>query len=232
MARHAQKWRDAPALNSGDEVNKASQSMEARVINPRSALLSNYEVLSLLQELEADHLARTKIAHRIKKEEEAAGTDVSVPIGGGRPSTAVETLENLRTVSFEAIKYLSADHQSTTSQTPEAVTELVKSLESYGFTKAEKLQIVNLAPQEQIELYVIVEELEDRLSQEQMVEVAEHVKKSLAAAPSLSIVAQPSHKPLIVKADENWDATDDVDEEFDDQGEGAGVEGDLDMEED
>ncbi|KAJ7068557.1 hypothetical protein C8F01DRAFT_979301, partial [Mycena amicta] len=38
---------------------------------------------------------------------------------------------------------------------PEALTKLVKSLAPYGFTKAEKLQIVNLAPQEQIELYAV-----------------------------------------------------------------------------
>nr|GAT59271.1 predicted protein [Mycena chlorophos] len=205
------------------------------VVNPRAALLSNYEVLSLLQELEADHLARTKIAHRIKKEEEASGIDASVPAGGGRDPTIVETHENVRTVSFEAIKYLSAEHQPTAKQTPESVTTLVKSLEPYEFTKAEKLQIVNLAPQEQIELYVIVEELEDRLSKDRMEEVTEHVKNSLTVDPASS----PARAPLgsgtapttSTNAADDWDG-DYVGEEFDDQGEGAGVEGDLDMEED
>jgi hypothetical protein len=44
-----------------------------KVVNPRAALLSNFEVLTLLRELENDHLARTKTALRIKKEEEASG---------------------------------------------------------------------------------------------------------------------------------------------------------------
>ncbi|KAJ7060996.1 RNA polymerase Rpb4-domain-containing protein [Mycena amicta] len=206
----------------------------AGVINARAGLLSNYEVLSLLQELEANHLARTKIAHRIKKEEETSGISVSVPAGGGRAPTVVETHENLRTVSFEAIKYLSAEYLPKT-RSPEAVTKLVKSLAPYGFTKAEKLQIVNLAPQEQIELYVIVEELEDRLPKERMEEVTEHVKESLLVDP-LSRTVDPQSldaaHPTLINADEYWDQADVVGDEFDDQGEGAGVEGDLDMEED
>lgn len=72
-------------------------------MNPRAALLSNYEVLTLLRDLEADHLARTKTAHRIKKEEEAAGLSSTVPAGGGKDPTVVEASENLRTVSFEVI---------------------------------------------------------------------------------------------------------------------------------
>ncbi|KAF7326011.1 RPOL4c domain-containing protein [Mycena kentingensis (nom. inval.)] len=207
-----------------------------QVVNPRAALLSNYEVLSLLQELEADHLARTKIAHRVKKEDEAAGIGLSVPPGGGRDPTVVETHENLRTVSFEAIKYLSAEYQPTPKQSPEAVTKLVKSLEPYGFTKAEKLQIVNLAPQENIELYVVVEELEDRLSEDRMAEVADHVRDSLVGGPVGSHARLSTSTQALVNADANdWEngATEDyAGEEFDDQGEGVGVEGDLDMEED
>lgn len=66
------------------------------MINHRSALLSNFEVLTLLRELESDHLAKTRNALRIKKEEEAAGTSAArnhVP--------QEEVLENLRTVEVE-----------------------------------------------------------------------------------------------------------------------------------
>ena len=79
--------------------------MTARqVLNQRAALLSNYEVLTLLKELESDHLARTKTALRIKKEEEAAG----LPPKHQAPPDDV--CENLRTVevevsSFRAIAY-------------------------------------------------------------------------------------------------------------------------------
>ncbi|KAJ6627973.1 RNA polymerase Rpb4-domain-containing protein [Mycena sp. CBHHK59/15] len=203
------------------------------VVNARAALLSNYEVLTLLRELESDHLARTKTAHRIKKEEEAS---TAVPPGGGRDPTVVEVSENLRTVSVEAIQYLSAEYQPTAAQTPEAITQLVKSLEPYGLTKAEKLQIVNLAPQNHIELYVIVEELEDRLA-ERMEEVISYVQASLVLDPTLVPhvpVASGSQRrgDLGQGRDEEWDADELEFDEFDDKGEGAGVEGDLDMDDD
>ncbi len=67
------------------------------MVSARSALLSNYEVLTLLKELESDQLARTKTAIRIKKEEEQAGT------GDGKANHHIveEVSENLRTVEFE-----------------------------------------------------------------------------------------------------------------------------------
>ena len=69
----------------------------------RSALPSNYEVLSLLQELESDFIARSKTAVRIKKEEEAAGGLGSTrpKVAGGKDPTVVEISENLRTIEVE-----------------------------------------------------------------------------------------------------------------------------------
>lgn len=67
-----------------------------QVLNHRSALLSNYEVLTLLRELESDHLARTKTALRIKKEEEAAG-NLSAKI----QAPTEDVCENLRTIEVE-----------------------------------------------------------------------------------------------------------------------------------
>jgi hypothetical protein len=66
------------------------------VVNPRSALLSNFEVLSLLRELESEHLARTKTALRIKKEEESSGN-----VSGHLSAITEEISENLRTIEVE-----------------------------------------------------------------------------------------------------------------------------------
>ncbi|PIL35141.1 hypothetical protein GSI_02930 [Ganoderma sinense ZZ0214-1] len=209
------------------------------VLNQRSALLSNYEVLTLLRELESDHLARTKTALRIKKEEEAAGL---FPKHQAQPD---DVCENLRTVEVEAIQYLSADYQPTASQSPEGIAKLTRSLAQWDLTKAEKLQVVNLAPTEAVELYVIVEELEDRLG-DQMEDILNTVKESLheRAAP-VNGTADDAHSTQRVQnnavvyseyqedyqADGQWDY-DDNEVVFDDSGEGAGVEGDLDVEED
>ena len=72
-----------------------STYLHHQVLNQRAALLSNYEVLTLLKELESNHLARTKTALRIKKEEEAAGH----PPKHQAPDDDV--CENLRTVEVE-----------------------------------------------------------------------------------------------------------------------------------
>lgn len=137
------------------------------MIQARSALLSNFEVRNLLLELENDYISRSKTAIRIKKEEEMNGEP---PRPNG--SSVVEISENLRTIEVEvrkrlgqlhrkaqtypqAIQYLSADFQPTASQTEEGIAQLVKGLSTYDLTKAEKLQVVNLAPTVPVELYAV-----------------------------------------------------------------------------
>ena len=55
----------------------------------------------------------------------------------------------------QAIQYLSADYQPPSRQSDAAITKLIKKLAPYDLTKAEKLQIVNLAPTQAVELYVV-----------------------------------------------------------------------------
>ncbi|PAV16848.1 dna-directed rna polymerase iii subunit rpc9-like protein [Pyrrhoderma noxium] len=155
--------------------------MSMEVVSARSALLSNYEVLTLLKELEGDQLSRQKTALRIKKEEEERAanklTDTATIQTNARVQESI--CENLRTVEFEAIQYLEAEYQPTRSQSPGAITQLIKALGKYDLTKAEKLQIVNLAPQQLVELYVIVEEIEERLGHSVMEEIIGLVKSSV-----------------------------------------------------
>ena len=87
----------------------------------------------------------------------------------------------------------------------------------------------------------IVEELEDRLGEDRIEEILGHVKESLTQShldtiDSHDINGAPSLQQgaLIVEQD-HWDLDADAPYEedmYDDTGEGAGVEGDLDMEED
>jgi len=210
------------------------------VLNPRAALLSNYEVLSLLQELESDHLLRTKTALRVKKEEEGSSTAAAA---NPTVNTHLEASENLRTIEVEAISYLAAEYLPTRSQTEEGISSLVKNLAPYSLTKAEKLQVVNLAPTVPVELYVIVEELEDRLG-EQIDEILAHVQKSLATSATLTtnevvkpdvINGQAPTQTGATIVEGQWDEDADAiyDEEiYDDTGAGIGVEGDLEMDDD
>jgi len=205
------------------------------VVDRRSALLSNYEVLTLLRELESDHLAKARTALRIKKEEEASGSPVKHHV------VQEEVCENLRTIEVEAIQYLSADYQPTGSQTENGIVQLTKSLAAYDLAKAEKLQIVNLAPTEPVELYVIVEELEDRFG-DRIDDMLQTVRSSLTQPAGAEAAAfAPAHVEAAPEQyfynettyiqEERWehDANEVV---FDDAGEGAGTEGDLDLDED
>jgi len=212
------------------------------VVNTRAALLSNFEVLSLLRELEADHISRTKTALRIKKEEEAATANGAPPGLNGATSFNLEASENLRTVEVEAISYLSADYLPTNQQTEEGIAKLVKSLAPHNLTKSEKLQIVNLAPTLPVELYVIVEELEDRFG-DNIDAILDDVRGSIAPTKADGTVANGSNSVNgvngvndagagVIGEAEQWDedADADYDEDvFDDTGAGDGIEGDLEM---
>ncbi|VDB90281.1 unnamed protein product [Peniophora sp. CBMAI 1063] len=211
------------------------------VINARASLLSNYEVLTLLRELETEYHAKTKTALRIKKEDEASGA----PPRAHNPADDVS--ENLRTMEVEAIQYLGAEYQPTRRQTPAGVSKLIKALEPYGLTKAEKLQIVNLAPTQAVELYTIVEDPDARIG-ETMEEILDLVRNSLdqgvvlgdedvsmngvAEAVPANTVRQPPGGEAYAE-EQVWDEyAGGGGDEFVDDGEGAGVEGDLDVEED
>ena len=166
------------------------------------------------------------------------------------------------TLWSQAIGYLSGNYLPNISQKEEGITKLVRDLAPYGLTKAEKLQIVNLAPTRPVELYVvcfqqktsllcclfdnrvhwqIVEELEDRFGGDRIDEILGHVKESLMQPHSDTVdshgingALSVQQSSLIVEQD-HWDLDADAPYEedmYDDTGEGAGIEGDLDMEED
>ncbi|THH08972.1 hypothetical protein EW145_g2336 [Phellinidium pouzarii] len=227
--------------------------MSMEVVSARSALLSNLEVLTLLRELEGEQLARQKTALRVKKEDEdrvAHGDVQSASQSQASHLLQENVCENLRTVEFEAIQYLSADYQPTKAQSPEAITQLVRGLSAFELTKAEKLQIVNLAPTEPVELYVpiicpphpqIVEEIEDRLG-ENMAAVLDIVRASISTLPSelppMGESAVLEHTLLegshgVHEDCPGWDdGGEGVEDEYDDTGAGAGIEGDLEMDDD
>ncbi|KAG1446364.1 hypothetical protein G6F56_009593 [Rhizopus delemar] len=96
--------------------------------NARSALITNYEVLQLLEESQA-------MQKQIQKDD---------------PS--VEYPESLRTVQFELTEYLKQTPVST--QAPEQIAEFMKAMSAYDLTKAEKLQLLNLRPKSAVEIYL------------------------------------------------------------------------------
>lgn len=117
------------------------------VKNAKSAMLSNFEVLSLLNEIQKGHGKQQKMH------------------------------TNLATVSYEIVQYL--ENTTCAKQSPDVIANFMKALDSYKLTKAEKLQFVNLRPKSAVEIQLIVEESEERLTEAQIYELLDLVGEHL-----------------------------------------------------
>ncbi|KDQ06958.1 hypothetical protein BOTBODRAFT_70673 [Botryobasidium botryosum FD-172 SS1] len=151
------------------------------VLNARAAMLSNYEVLTLLSELEAERIANDKAAMAAK---EAAGPEHN-------PSPAAPVDTNWRTVEYETLKWLKAPKMATTQQDKNSIARLAKDLRRYDLTKAEKLQIINLMPVDQAALYPIIEDFEDRFDISILEEINRCVQNAMIA-PDINYPPAPS----------------------------------------
>nr|NP_001027775.1 calcitonin gene-related peptide receptor component protein [Ciona intestinalis]BAB85994.1 calcitonin gene-related peptide receptor component protein [Ciona intestinalis] len=83
--------------------------------------------------------------------------------------------QNLSTITYETIKYLSETPAGLQNQA--CIETTLKALLPFGLTKAEKLQLVNLRPTTAVEISLIVEESEERITEEQIDEIIEIVSR-------------------------------------------------------
>ncbi|ORE04780.1 hypothetical protein BCV72DRAFT_231037 [Rhizopus microsporus var. microsporus] len=113
-----------------------------QIKNARSALITNYEVLRLLEENQ-------------QNQKLLQAQDLSI-----------EYSESLRTVQFELTEYLKQTPVG--SQTPAQVTNFLEAISQFDLTRAEKLQILNLRPKSAVEIYLVIEECEERFSEEDL----------------------------------------------------------------
>lgn len=117
------------------------------VLNEKSALLSNCEVLLLLNEIQEN-------------------------------KSKLKDNKQLATIAYESIKYLEDSHSS--GVTAEQIRHfLLQIKDNFRLTKAEKLQILNQRPNTLVELQLLIEENEERFSEEAMEQLLTVVRKTL-----------------------------------------------------
>ena len=120
------------------------------VIDDNAALLSNYEVYSLLQDIQGGKNGQKK------------------------PN---KSQNNLSTILYSTLKVL--EKTPAKDQSSEIIEAFMQRVERFNLTKAEKLQLLNQRPTSAVEIQLLIEESEERMSEEQIEELLDVITQCL-----------------------------------------------------
>eukprot|EP00908_Phaeocystis_cordata_P023969 Transcript_6435.p2 GENE.Transcript_6435~~Transcript_6435.p2 ORF type:complete len:174 (-),score=62.09 Transcript_6435:430-894(-) len=147
----------------------SSQARSPGVVEDCCGVLTNYEVL---------HLLRAQSAERTAEETRA-------PLTGARRTSSSQSMYQTQQLAYAAainddvVAYL--EETSCAKQTAESIAAFMKACEPFRLKRAEVLNLINEQPQTLVEIHLIVEECEERLSQDQTQQLLDTVAVLVAA---------------------------------------------------
>lgn len=131
------------------------------VLNINAGMLCNFEVLQLVREMRS-------------------AQDAS----GSKKISKLKT--NLANITYDTQKYL--QQTACASQNPEMVRIFLEGAKDLKVTKFERLQLLNLRPTTIIQLQLVLEEVEERFSEEQMQSMLDLIAELLpVTAPPVEV---------------------------------------------
>ena len=92
-------------------------------------------------------------------------------------------LPNARSLASEKMVFAYLQQHSAGLRTPEELVVVQESLQQFDLTRIEMLQIINLTPKSVVEVHLIVENCESRLTEDQVEEVLRLVREVLPQPP-------------------------------------------------
>ncbi|KAF7281879.1 RNA polymerase III subunit I [Rhynchophorus ferrugineus] len=81
----------------------------------------------------------------------------------------------LATITYETLRYL--EETPSKSQTNTSITQCLKELQKFNLNKTEKLMLINSPPSTPLEIQLMIEESEERLTEEQVQEILSILNK-------------------------------------------------------
>ncbi|OWR52257.1 calcitonin-related peptide-receptor component protein [Danaus plexippus plexippus] len=84
---------------------------------------------------------------------------------------------SLATVTYETVHYL--QNTECKNQSEECIQQFLEAMKSFKLTKSEKLMMVNTPPRTELEIQLIVQESEERLSEDDVAKIISIVNKIL-----------------------------------------------------
>ncbi|KAK9297813.1 hypothetical protein QLX08_008583 [Tetragonisca angustula] len=72
----------------------------------------------------------------------------------------------LASITYQTVRYL--EETPCKRQIPEKIRGFLKALEPYNLTKCEKLTVLNMSPKTPLEIQLIIEDSEDRLTDDEV----------------------------------------------------------------